>query len=234
MTPCVWVFHVRVEVHIMNNGEYISAMRTSSNGNIFRITGLFVMGIHRSPVNSPHKGQWRRALMLSLICALNRRLYKQSWDWLFETPSCTLWRQCNDGDPNMIQSSQRHKVRVYGYYTRGVGERQSYTISGVFATVCWCIYANIIRAWSSLWFRQHYNDVIMGAIDGVSHRRRLHCLLSCWLRRRSKKASKLRNSGLCLGNSPVTGKFPAQKASNAENIPFHDVIMCMPNNFNPK
>ena len=40
MTPCVWVFHVRVEVHIMNNGEYISAMRTSSNGNIFRITGL--------------------------------------------------------------------------------------------------------------------------------------------------------------------------------------------------
>ena len=29
----------------------------------------FVRGIHRSPVNSPHKGQWRGALMLSLICA---------------------------------------------------------------------------------------------------------------------------------------------------------------------
>ena len=29
----------------------------------------FVRGIHWSPVNSPHKGQWRRALMLSLICA---------------------------------------------------------------------------------------------------------------------------------------------------------------------
>ena len=28
----------------------------------------FVRGIHRSPVNSPHKGQWRRALMSSLIC----------------------------------------------------------------------------------------------------------------------------------------------------------------------
>ena len=28
----------------------------------------FVGGIHRSPVNSPHKGQWRGALMLSLIC----------------------------------------------------------------------------------------------------------------------------------------------------------------------
>ena len=29
----------------------------------------FVRGIHRSPVNCPHKGQWRRALMFSLICA---------------------------------------------------------------------------------------------------------------------------------------------------------------------
>ena len=29
----------------------------------------FVQGIHRSPVNSPHKGQWRGALMFTLICA---------------------------------------------------------------------------------------------------------------------------------------------------------------------
>ena len=29
----------------------------------------FVRGIHRSPVNSPHKGQWRGALMFTLICA---------------------------------------------------------------------------------------------------------------------------------------------------------------------
>ena len=29
----------------------------------------FVRGIHRSAVNSPHKGQWRGALMFSLICA---------------------------------------------------------------------------------------------------------------------------------------------------------------------
>ena len=30
---------------------------------------LSVRGIHRSPVDSPHKGQWRGALMFSLICA---------------------------------------------------------------------------------------------------------------------------------------------------------------------
>ena len=51
----------------------------------------FVRGIHRLPVNSPHKGQWRRALMFSLICALNKRLSKQSWGWWFDTPSRSSW-----------------------------------------------------------------------------------------------------------------------------------------------
>ena len=40
-----------------------------------------------------------------------------------------------------------------------------------------------------------------------------------------KKTSKLRVTGLCEGKSPVTGEFPAQMASNADNVPFHDVIM---------
>ena len=43
--------------------------------------------------------------------------------------------------------------------------------------------------------------------------------------RRSKKTSKLRVTGLCAGNSPGTGEFPAQMASNAEMFPFDDVIM---------
>ena len=33
-----------------------------------------------------------------------------------------------------------------------------------------------------------------------------------------KEASKLRVTGLCAGNSPVTGEFPTQMASNAENV----------------
>ena len=37
-------------------------------------------------------------------------------------------------------------------------------------------------------------------------------------RRRSKKTSKLRVTGLCEGNSSVIGEFPAQRASNAENV----------------
>ena len=41
----------------------------------------FVERIHWSPVNSLHKGQWRGALMFSLICTFNKRLNKQSWGW---------------------------------------------------------------------------------------------------------------------------------------------------------
>ena len=37
-------------------------------------------------------------------------------------------------------------------------------------------------------------------------------------RHRSKKTSKLCVTGLCAGNSPVTGEFPAQRASSAENV----------------
>ena len=55
----------------------------------------FVRGIHRSPVNSTHKGQWRGAFSFSLIC-LNGRLSKQSWGWWFETPVPPLWRHSND------------------------------------------------------------------------------------------------------------------------------------------
>ena len=41
----------------------------------------FARGILWSPMNSPHKVQWRGALMFSLISALNKRLSKQSWGW---------------------------------------------------------------------------------------------------------------------------------------------------------
>ena len=44
-------------------------MMASSNEKHFPRYWPFVRGIHRSPVNSPHKGQWRRALTFSLICA---------------------------------------------------------------------------------------------------------------------------------------------------------------------
>ena len=54
--------------------------------------------------------------------------------------------------------------------------------------------------------------------DGVSSHQPYDCLLNRLFRHRSKKTSKLRVTGLCVGNSPETGEFPAQIASNAENV----------------
>ena len=53
--------------------------------------------------------------------------------------------------------------------------------------------------------------------EDVSNHQPHHCLLNRLFRRRSKKTSKLRVTGLCAAKSPVTGEFPAQMASNAEN-----------------
>ena len=54
--------------------------------------------------------------------------------------------------------------------------------------------------------------------DSVSNHQPHDCLLSRIFGRRSKKTSKLRVTGLCAGNSSGTGEFPAQMASNAENV----------------
>ena len=54
--------------------------------------------------------------------------------------------------------------------------------------------------------------------DGVLNHQPHDCLLSRSFKPRSKKTSKLRVTGLCAGNSPATGEFPAQKASHSENV----------------
>ena len=53
---------------------------------------------------------------------------------------------------------------------------------------------------------------------GASNHQPHDCLLDRLFRRRSKKTSKLRVTDLCAGNSPVTGEFPTQRASNTENV----------------
>ena len=54
--------------------------------------------------------------------------------------------------------------------------------------------------------------------DGVSNHQPHYCLLNRLFRRRSKKTLKLDVPGLCAGNSPGSGEFPAQMASDAENV----------------
>ena len=56
----------------------------------------FVRGIHRSPVNSPLKGQWRGALLFSLICARIN-------DWINNREAGDLRRHCVHYDVIVMQ-----------------------------------------------------------------------------------------------------------------------------------
>ena len=54
--------------------------------------------------------------------------------------------------------------------------------------------------------------------DSVSNHQHRDCFLHRLFRHRSKNTSKLRVTGLCAGNSPEAGEFPAQMANNEENF----------------
>ena len=67
---------------------------TSSNGNIFRVTG-HLCGNSLVPGEFPAQRPVTRSFYVFFDLRLNERLSKQSWGWWFETLSCPLCRQCN-------------------------------------------------------------------------------------------------------------------------------------------
>ena len=69
-------------------------MKTSSNGNIFRVTGP-LCGEFTGPGEFPAQRPVTRSFDVFFDLRLNKRLSKQSWGWWFETPPWSLWRQCN-------------------------------------------------------------------------------------------------------------------------------------------
>ena len=71
--------------------QLLYKVMTSSNGNIFRVTG---------PLwgeSTGHKGQWHRALMFLLICA-----WTNGWEYNRNVGemTCSLWRHFNDFTPD--------------------------------------------------------------------------------------------------------------------------------------
>ena len=82
----------------------------------------FVRGIHRSLVNSPHKSQWRGALMFSLIC---------TWmdGWVNNREAGDLRRHCAHYDVTVIENN------IY------VLERR--TVSALTRVLFWCLFPEL-------------------------------------------------------------------------------------------
>ena len=90
---CIFLFYI-VSHKWTGIGRLSSYMMTSSNGNIFRVTGICAG-------NSPVSGEFpalrpvTRSFDVFFDLRQNKRLRKQSWSWWFEKLSCPLWRHRN-------------------------------------------------------------------------------------------------------------------------------------------
>ena len=82
--PCFWKNQPRGVVYMM----------TSSNGNIFSVTGL-LCGNSSVTGEFPSQRPVTRRFDDFFDLRLNEQLSKQSIRWWFETPSRSLWRHCN-------------------------------------------------------------------------------------------------------------------------------------------
>ena len=134
---------------------------TSSNRSISTLLSLLA-GIHRSPVNSPHKGQWHRALIFYFDLRLNKRLSKQSWGWWFETPSRSSlqWRHNGrDGVPNY----QPHNCLLNRLFRRRWNKTSKLRVTGLCAWYSPVTTEFPVQRASnaenvSIWWRHHMPD----------------------------------------------------------------------------
>ena len=139
---------------------------------------------------SPHS----RHLAICTKLKLNRndsvRLWWNSFLAIFMSESFIFFFQV------FYLSSINHDLLLQGYVTRG----------------SLCLKSPATR------FMRHSLHWRHNGCDGISNHQPHDCLLYRLFGCRSKKTSKLRVTGLCVGNSPGTGEFPARMASNAENF----------------
>ena len=94
----LWASQWYVISHISESGErFKNALHTmtSSNGNIFRVTGP-LCGEFTGPGEFPAQKPVTRSFDVFFDLRPNKRLSKQPWGWWFETTSRSLWRQCNE------------------------------------------------------------------------------------------------------------------------------------------
>ena len=103
-------------------------MVTSSNWNIFRVTGLLCgefTGHHTKPVTGSFDAFFK--------LRLNKRLNEQSWGWWFETPSHSLWRHCN---------ASRTCVHIWNKY-RIMYELEWRTVYALTRWLLWCLFPEL-------------------------------------------------------------------------------------------
>ena len=137
-----------------------------------------------------------------------------------------LWRSyyLNKIGPWSPMVSQRFEYCSQSIFESVLCEWQNSFVTSSTQFEVWTLFLTHM-AWSGTPLETEVNELDQTTLqwrhnghDGVSNHQPHHCLLDRLFRRKSKKTSKFRVTGLWEGNSPVTGEFLAQRASNAENV----------------
>ena len=192
-------------------------MMTSSNGNIFRVTGPLCgefTGLGEFPTQRPVT----RSFDVFFDLRLNKRLSKQPWGWWSETPSSSLWRHRNVIFARMQISAYTNTDAHTG---TNLNHQPTTTTPSSYSHPPTPTPATTPKT------LQWRHD----GCDGVSNHHPYHCLINRLFRRRSSKTSKLRATGLCAGNSPMTGDSPHKRPVTLKMFQFDDVIMMHPLTF---
>ena len=139
-----------------------------------------------------HRSRWipaqrpvTRSFDVFFDLRLNKRLSKQAWGWWFETPTYSLWRQCNVMANVSITNAWVNPSWPMWRHTCG---------SILFQEIACCLMAPshcLTQCWLIVGFLWHTRE---GNI---------------WWRHQMETFAAL--LALCVGNSPNTGEFPSQK-----------------------
>ena len=111
--PTTWhtIKQITPTARVCNKGHILNSQQTPLHDDVIKWKPFprylpFVRGIHRWPVNSPHKWPVTRSFDVFFDLRPNKRLSKQSWGWCFETPSRPLWLHCKGSYPYVLAMEQ--------------------------------------------------------------------------------------------------------------------------------
>ena len=153
------------EIWAMSGGTRTPhSMMTSSNGNIFRVTGP-LCGEFTGPGEFPTQRPVTQSFDVLFDLGLNKPLSKQLWGWRFETPSRSLWCHCNDLTYYgfMMTSSNGNIFSVTGPLCGNSplnSDHKGQWCRALMFSLIWNIYLSK-RSWG-LWFHHaHYDVTVM-------------------------------------------------------------------------
>ena len=163
---------------------------------------------------------------------LNKRLSKQSWGWWFETLPRPLWRHSNVLNNSLAQPCKNFRVAINGKVstiaTLFSASELNQMLSKVTETELSSFWRNYhwLHIKLSFWelpaqpvmTNLHYSDVIMGVMTSqITSLTVVYSTVYSGTDQRKYQSSA--SLSFVRGiHRPVTGEFPAQRASNAENI----------------